>query len=298
MGVPQTVKRCLIPAGLVLGSFEQHPPRIASLPDPITPTPGEVLPTIGVVIPTMNQGGFIERSIMSLSSQHYPHLTMAVQDGGSTDGTVAILRRHAEAGRLTYESAPDGGQAEAINRGMARIDTDIVAWLNSDDLSLPGALVTVGRYFRDHPDIDVVYGHRLVLDARAREVGRWVLPRHSRAAFRWRCYVTQETMFWRQSLHERVGGIDESFQFAMDWDLVCRMADSGARFARLPRFLGGFTTHADQKSRAWRAVVGEPEFDRIRRRTLPTLRSRACARVESAAHLAMSIPWYWCRCRG
>ncbi|TDT17818.1 glycosyl transferase family 2 [Ilumatobacter fluminis] len=293
MGIPRTVKRLLMPAGLVLGSFEQHEPEPARMPEPLWAEPDETLPTIGVVMPTMNQATFIARSIDSVLDQDYPRLTMTVQDGGSTDGTVDIVRAYAESGRLTVESGPDDGQSDAINRGMARIDTDIVAWLNSDDLSLPGALVTVGRYFRDHPDVDVVYGHRIVLDDRAREVGRWVLPRHSRGAYQWRCYITQETMFWRRSLHERIGGIDDSFQFAMDWDLVCRMADAGARFERLPRFLGGFTTHAAQKSLAWRESIGEPEFDRIRRRTLPTRRARVTAMVGGARYLVASVPMYW-----
>jgi glycosyltransferase involved in cell wall biosynthesis len=252
------------------------------------------LPSIGVVTPSYQQGAFIERTIASVIAQEYPRLTYVVQDGGSTDETLEILRRHEAAGELTFESAPDGGQVEAINRGFERIDGDVMGWLNSDDLYLPGALVTVGRYFRDHPDVDVVYGHRIVVDSNGGEVGRWVMPPFTRACYEWRCYVPQESMFWRRSAFDAVGGrLDESFEFAMDWDLAARMAAAGASFRRIPRFLGGFTTHPAQKSLTVRRLLGEPEFATIRRRQLPTVGSRLRARTESLAYLARSVPAYW-----
>ena len=283
-----------MPIGLVLGTFEQHRPRPPRFPEPIEPRAGEVLPSIGVVTPSFQHAEFIGRTIDSVLAQRYPALRYTVQDGASTDGTLDILRRSESAGDLTFVSEPDRGQADAINRGFTRIDTDIMAWLNPDDLYLPGALTTVGRYFRDHPEVDVVYGHRIVVDAQGREVGRWWLPEHSRAAVEWRCYVPQESMFWRRSLFDAVGGrLDDTFEFAMDWDLVARFAEAGAEFRRLPRPLGGFTTHPQQKSRASRAAIGEPEFARIRRRMLPTPAARARARAESAAYLLRSIPVHW-----
>ena len=131
--------------------------------------------------------------------------------------------------------------AQAINRGFAHSTGDIMAYLNADDLLLPGSLNFVAAYFEAHPDIDVVYGHRVLIDADGAEIGRWVLPPHEDEVLSWADFVPQETLFWRRDMGERAGGaMDESFRFALDWDLLLRFRDAGARFVRLPRFLGAF----------------------------------------------------------
>ena len=107
-----------------------------------------------------------------------------------------------------------------------------MAWLNSDDLLLPGALFYVAEYFRKHPEVDVIYGHRIIINEDNRETGRWVLPPHNDNMLQWADYVPQETMFWRRDLWDKVGGyVDESFQFAMDWELILRFRNAGAVFS-------------------------------------------------------------------
>src|SRR5207244_4015693 len=128
--------------------------------------------------------------------QQYPRLEYIVQDGGSSDETPAVLERYRP--QLTrWESRADRGQAHAINLGFRHATGDVLGYLNSDDLLLPGAVRYVGAFFARHPQIDVVYGHRVMIDESDAEVGRWVLPPHEDEVLRWVDYVPQETLFWR-----------------------------------------------------------------------------------------------------
>src|SRR5262249_31682147 len=151
-------------------------------------------------------------TLLSVASQAYPALEYVIQDAGSTDGTLEILRRHS--GVVTHwESTPDAGQAAALNRAFARTTGEIMGYLNADDILLPGALHYVARAFADRPDVEVVYGHRILIDEDDREIGRWVLPPHDDGALAWADYVPQETLFWRRGLWERVGGsFDERYE--------------------------------------------------------------------------------------
>lgn len=223
-------------------------------------------PVISVVTPSFNQGSYLERTLWSVLSQNYPRFQFVVQDGGSTDDTGAVLDRF-RAQLHHCESARDDGQAHAINVGFARTTGEIMAYLNSDDLLLPGALNTVARYFADHPDVDVVYGHRVVIDPHGDELGRWVLPPHDAEALRWQDYVPQETMFWRRRIWDKVGGIDARFRFALDWDLLLRFHAAGAKFHRLGRFLGAFRVHDTSKTMTEVETAGAREVAQLLRRT-------------------------------
>ncbi len=223
-------------------------------------------PTISIVTASYQHGRFIERTIRSVLDQNYPALQYFVQDGGSSDDTGAILARYAA--RLTgWASQPDRGQTHALNRAFERTRGDILAYLNADDLLLPGALRYVGAFFQAHPEADVVYGHRVVVDEHDREIGRWILPPHADDVLTWADFVPQETLFWRRSIWERVESrLDEEFHFAMDWDLLLRFRQAGARFVRLPRFVGAFRVHARQKTSTLMEARGAAEMDRLRAR--------------------------------
>ena len=266
------VHRCRRAAGAVLGmrlhKLVHHQPRELRLPAHYhRTTPPANPPLVSIVTPSFNQGRFLEATIRSVLDQNYPALEYAVQDGGSKDESVAVMEKYR--GLLVHaESRKDNGQAHAINLGFAHaIRGEIMAYLNSDDLLLPGTLNTVARYFAEHPDVDVVYGHRVNIDTDGREVGRWVLPAHSDRMLIWADYVPQETMFWRRRIWDKAGGrIDESFHFALDWDLLLRFREAGAKFVRLPRFLGAFRIHASQKTTAELVERGTPEMNRLRQR--------------------------------
>ena len=220
--------------------------------------------SVSIVSPSLNQGAFLERTIASVVNQHYPALEYVVQDGGSSDASLSILKQHGP--ELTFwESRPDRGQSAAINAGFRRTIGAIMAYLNSDDILFPGALRYVSGYFAAHPDIHVVYSHGLVIDEHDQPLVLVLLPRHSDRALRSYDFVPQPTLFWRRSLWEAVGShLDESLHYAMDWDLLLRFLDVGARFARLPTFLAGFRLHDAQKTLNMRHL-GSSEVARLRR---------------------------------
>lgn len=142
-----------------------------------------------------------------------------------------------------------------------------MAWINSDDFYLPGALRFVVDYFARHHEVDVLYGHRVLVDENSQEIGRWFLPRHDAEVLRLNDFVPQETLFWRRRLWDKVGGIDPSLKFALDWDLLLRFQAAGARIVRVPYFLACFRIHAAQKTSAQIQSIGQAEIDRLRERT-------------------------------
>lgn len=279
-----------------LGSLYQHPPRALHLParhiktNTLTTTP-----RVSIVTPSFRQAEFIERTIKSVLDQSYPNLEYRVQDGGSEDDTTEILGRYSD--RLSgWISHTDNGQSQAINLGFAETSGEIMAWLNSDDILLPGALASVVAYFNRHPEVDVVYGHRILIDENDQEIGRWIMPAHDDKVLSWADYIPQETMFWRRRIWEKAGGkIDESFRFAMDWDLLIRFRDAGARFARLPHFLGGFRIHPHQKTSAAMTEIGIQEMTRIRQRIWGRVPSRTEIRKAVLPylfrHIASDLAW-------
>lgn len=257
-----------------LGNLNQYVPR------PLTPSGRKInwilehYPSISIVTPSFGQGAFIERTLLSVFDQQYPRLEYFVQDGGSKDGTVEVLKKH-QASLSGWVSEKDSGQSQAINLGLTKTSGEIMGWLNSDDLLLPGALHTVADYFNRHPDVDVVYGNRLLIDENDMEIGRWIMPGHDNAVLSWVDYVPQETLFWRRRIWDKVGGqIDESFRFAMDWDLLVRFRDAGANFGHIPQFLGAFRIHEHQKTSAVINEIGHQEMDRTRERLLGRVPSR------------------------
>jgi glycosyltransferase involved in cell wall biosynthesis len=170
---------------------------------------------------------------------------------------------------VAWESAPDAGQVDAIAKGFAKTSggpDDLMAWINSDDFYLPGALAYVADYFARHPDVDVIYGHRIVVDEDSREIARWFLPKHDSEVLCLNDFVPQETMFWRRRLWDKVGGIDPSFKFAMDWDLLLRFQAAGAKIVRVPYFLACFRVHAAQKTSAQMQSIGQLEINHLRER--------------------------------
>lgn len=235
--------------GMRLGVLRQYAPRaVRSFRLPPAPRSLERVPTIAVVTPVRNLVGYVEDTLRSVLDQQYPKLEYVVMDGGSSDGTAEIVSSY-RSRLLHFESGPDGGQTNAINTGFLHTSGEIMAWLNGDDLFLPGSLPFIGAYFRDHPEVDVVYGHRLLINEPGAEIGRWVMPPHDDAAYRWLDFVAQETMFWRRSVWEKLeGGLDTRFHFTMDWDLILRLHEIGARFARVPYYLGAFRISDDQKT--------------------------------------------------
>ena len=249
-----------------LFTLDQYPPRNFAIPERyFSSSLCSDPPTIAIVTPSFNYGSFIERTICSVLDQRYPALDYVVQDGGSTDATTEVLKKYER--RLSWASEPDEGQAHAVNLGFAKAKGEIMGWLNSDDMQLPGTLAYIANFFSQHHDIDVLYGHRICIDRFDKEIGRIILPKHDPEVIKWVDFVPQETLFWRRSVWEKLGGLDPTFNYAMDWDFILRAHASGFRFHRLPRFLGCFRIHDMQKTTSERDV-GEVESARLRQQYL------------------------------
>jgi glycosyltransferase involved in cell wall biosynthesis len=273
-----------------LGNLNQHAPHKLALPAHYYKIINlSQTPKISIVTPSFKQAQFIERTIKSVLDQTYSNLEYYIQDGDSGDGTKEILEKYASA--LTgWESRPDSGQSNAINLAFAKTTGDIMAWLNSDDILLPGALAYIAEYFNQHPEIDVVYGHRILIDENDQQIGRWIMPAHNNEILSWADYIPQETLFWRRHIWDRAGGkIDESFRFAMDWDLLVRFRNAGARFACLPRFLGGFRIHSSQKTSAEISDIGFREMGRIRESVFGRIPSQLAIQKAVAPYLFKHI---------
>jgi hypothetical protein len=212
-------------------------------------------PRISIVTPSFNQAPYLEATLRSVLEQGYPDLEYIVMDGGSTDGSVDILRSHAS--RLSYwTSAHDAGQADAINRGLARSTGEILAYLNSDDVYLPGALARVAAHFAAHPEADLVYGDYVYLDEQGRVLQHFQAPPFEAAALVLGNTVSQPTVFVRRRAWERVGPFDAALHCVMDLDYWLRAAVAGLRFERVPAEQAGMRMHAAAKRRRARPRSG------------------------------------------
>lgn len=260
------------PADLLAGQLAlvpEHTPR-ALRPERFPPTGNSIkLPRLAVVIPSLNQATWLGHAIDSVVASRSEGVELHVWDGGSDDGSADLLTARSE--ELTsWRSEADGGQAYAVKHGLDATvgdDDDIMAWLNADDFYLPGAVDFVRGYFATHPDVDVVYANRVLVNEQGHEIGRWHLPPHDPEVLKLYDFVPQETLFWRRRIWSRVGGVDSDFKFALDWDLLLRMQEAGARMVHLPRFVGAFRLHQQQKSQAAIGETGQSEIDRLRERT-------------------------------
>lgn len=200
-------------------------------------------PLVTVVTPSLNQGPFIEDTIRSVIEQRYEPIEYCIYDGGSTDETQRILRRYRERVRIVI--AADGGQADAINRGFRSARGEIVAWLNSDDVYLPGAIASAVSYLRAHPSCAMVYGDAYYIDASGQRLGRY--PTGPVAGLAEGCCICQPATFMRRDAVSAVGYLDPSLRFCMDYDLWLRLA-GGYQVDHLPRLLACSRLHPGAKT--------------------------------------------------
>jgi glycosyltransferase involved in cell wall biosynthesis len=204
-------------------------------------------PDVSIVTCSYNQNRFLPTTMSSVLTQLGAEVEYLVIDGGSTDGSVATIERHAE--RLAYwVSEPDGGQSEALNKGLKRATGEIVGWLCSDDVLLPGALSRVVEIFRQHPDVDAVYGNAVLIDT----AGNVVRPKREIDFHPWLLvsdhnYIPQPAMFWRRQVHERIGFLREDLHFTMDLELWLRFGKHGCRVLHVDEYFAGMRCHSSQK---------------------------------------------------
>ena len=190
-------------------------------------------------------------------------------DGASNDGSQEVLERYRK--RLsTLIIEPDSGQADAVAKGLAISQGDILGFLNSDDTLLPGTAKFVCDFFSNNPDVDALYGNRIFTDNADRVTGFWILPPHSNYCMQRWDFIPQETCFWRRSLMQRSGSIDPTFDFALDYDLFVRMMKFG-RFQHVHKFLATFRVHDTAKSSTQYETIGRREVKRVQDKEQITL---------------------------
>lgn len=179
---------------------------------------------VSIVTPSLNQAAFLGEAIASVRGQRYGRLEHIVVDGGSRDGTREVLAGLGDAVRWIAEA--DAGQAAAVNKGVRMSSGDILGWLNADDLYEPGAVSAAAAFLEAHPEVALVYGDAVFVDAAGRELGPCgaVRPFTYQELVHVGDFVAQPAAFFRRSAFEAVGGLDESLHWAMDYDLWLKLA--------------------------------------------------------------------------
>jgi glycosyltransferase involved in cell wall biosynthesis len=208
--------------------------------------------TFSVITPSYNQGQFIERTIQSVLSQDDVELEYLVCDGGSSDQTIDVLRQYQH--RLRWVSEPDGGQTDAVNKGIQQTTGDIIAWINSDDIYYPSALNRVQHIFETHPEVQVVYGNAYHIDENDGVIEPYPTAPWNYQILKEVCFLCQPATFFRRSLVEEQGLLDASLKFCMDYELWLRYGRI-TNFFYLPEVLAGSRLYQDTKTLGQRVAV-------------------------------------------
>ena len=215
-------------------------------------------PSVSVITPSYNQAAYLKQTMDSVLSQNIGDMEYAVVDGGSTDGSVDLIRAYED--RLTFWlSEKDRGQADAVNKGARRTSGEVIGWLNSDDLYLPGAVQKALDYLRDHPDADAVYGDVLSIDGDGKLINVMRFGQYTPEDLMSFRVISQPGVFFRRSAWERAGGLDLTYHYLLDHHLWLRMT-AGGKFDYLPEPLAAARFHAAAKNRAHTEDFGKEAY--------------------------------------
>lgn len=214
-------------------------------------------PRISIVTPNYNKKDFLERTILSVLSQGYPNLEYIVIDGGSTDGSVEIIKKY-EKDLAYWVSEPDNGMYQAIKKGFEHTTGEIMAWINSDDMYHPNALFTVAQIFSDLPNVSWLVGAQTHYDEKSRTVkaAPSIYFNHRSFLMGFYRWIQQETTFWRRSLYDKAGGVKTDYRLAGDFDLWVRFSRHEKLFIT-DALIGGFRHSKDQLSHQMEKYCGE-----------------------------------------
>lgn len=222
-------------------------------------------PRITIVTPSYNQGQFLEAAIQSVIAQDYPNLEYIIMDGGSTDDTVNIIRRY-QSSLSHWASEPDAGPAAAINRGFSLATGEILGWLNSDDVYLPGALYNAAEALAAHPEASLVYGEGWYIDDCGRRIEpcRFVRRRFNRRYLVNKDPILQPAAFWRRELWDATGPLEPSLKWVFDWQWFIRAFERG-KFHYIPAELALYRVQPKALTRTG-GIARQLEHGRVTRR--------------------------------
>jgi len=204
-------------------------------------------PLVSIVTPCLNMGRFVEETLLSVLEQNYPRIEYLVMDGGSSDGTLEILRRYE--GRLRWISQPDRGQADAVNRGFEQTSGAVFAFLNADDTYLPGAVAAAVEALAEHPEAAVAYGNAWHVAKDGGRLAPYPVEPFEPANLSRRCFICQPAAFVRREVFAASGMLDAGLRFAFDYDLWIRIARRHP-MVRVDRDLATSRIHAQAKTMA------------------------------------------------
>jgi glycosyltransferase involved in cell wall biosynthesis len=259
------------------------------------------LPRITIVMPSLNQSGYIEESIQSILDQHYPNLELLILDGGSTDGSQEKIKSYSN--HLVYwHSHRDAGQTDALIQGFSRATGELMGWLNSDDILLPGALFQVAQAFKSHPKGDIFTGNILIIDENGKIIRCLRTPLTATLYARYGYFaMAQPGSFFTRKEYEAVGGLHIELNSIMDADLYFRMLNNHAQYVKINAWLSGFRLHPLSKTVLQRSK-SETEFELARHKYLPWVKpSRVgrylyvCIQMLNGNYLRMIIDTYLAR---
>jgi len=203
---------------------------------------------ITVVTPSYNQGEYIEQTILSVLRQGYSDLEYFVIDGGSKDNTVDVLRKYDYF--LDYwVSEKDSGQSNAINKGLKKATGDILCWINSDDILLRGALNAVAEYFAKHRHVVFLEGNTVRIDSKSNIIGCINTLGQKKIFSKNGIFnISQQSMFWRRKIHDKIGYLDERFHAEMDKEFIIRCHEEDFKFGYINKYLGAIRIHEKTKT--------------------------------------------------
>jgi glycosyltransferase involved in cell wall biosynthesis len=203
---------------------------------------------ISIITPSYNQSRFLERTILSIINQNYSNLEYIIIDGGSTDNSVEIIKKYEN--EITYWiSEKDKGQSDAINKGMRKATGDIVCWINSDDILLPGALTKIAKLANNNPDCDIFMGRTIRIDDNDKITFFNITPKmtpffYKRGVF----FFAQQSWFWKRSIFDTVGYLNIERHACMDMDFFMRQLQAGFKIAFTPKHLGAMRIYTGTKT--------------------------------------------------
>ena len=218
---------------------------------------------VSIVVPAFQHAHFIRETLESILTQSHPDIEVLVFDGGSTDGTLEILESYGS--RIRWVSRKDHGQSDAINQGLNQATGDILAYLNSDDVYLPGAIERVVRHFRENPASLCVYGQAYHLHEDGSVMERYPSEPWSYTRLLEKCFLCQPAVFWRRELMERHGVFDDRLHFAMDYEYWLRLGRAIPFDYLKDDYLAGSRLHEETKTLSQRVKVHEEVFQVVMR---------------------------------
>jgi len=232
------------------------------------------LPKITVITPSYNQAQYLETTIRSVLDQDYPNLEYIVIDGGSTDGSVEIIKRYAE--RIAYwVSEPDHGQSHAINKGIQKATGEWIGWQNSDDIYYPNAFKIIAQKITQCPSMDLITGDINLIDENGEIIRdmRYVKPTYQ-SVLAEGMVLTNQAAFWKRSLHQRLVCLNEGLHYAFDYEWFLRAFSEPIRATHVSEIIGALRCHDNTKTSQYQQKFIEEYQNILHGRVMPTWKKK------------------------